>query len=200
MYPRFEGPEPASEFPRLCPYCGCRSTMRLPIVTCTAVECRGPHFDQPLFGVGLRRTDFQHFDFEMQFIFRSYRPRPSELVEAGSHDTTRWLELALHQEPHRKCRRVPAARRKSLKDRVARGLFVEVERLRIEFLSKFLDSLCLDPRTAGAKGLAHGEVFKNARSFAISSGTWRGGIMDSQPKPLQVTFVSRSHLVGSDMA
>jgi hypothetical protein len=54
---------------------------------------------------------------------------------------------------------VPAARRQSAEERVVRGLFVEVEGLRIEFGREHLDLIGVNAEPPRAKGLADRKVF-----------------------------------------
>src|SRR3989449_7706709 len=78
------------------------------------------------------------------------------LVAAGG------FEVALDQEPHGDRGRVPTTGGQSSEDRVARGFFVEMERLRIELGAECLDSLRVNPHPTGAKGLPDGKVFEES--------------------------------------
>jgi len=100
----------------------------------------------------------------MQLIAGPHGLRPAELVEARADDPARGLQLAFDQQPHGHRGGVPAARRQAPEYRAARGLFVEMEGLRIEFGGESFDPFLLDPQASGAEGLALREVLE------ISSG------------------------------
>src|SRR5437016_13565488 len=87
----------------------------------------------------------------MQLVSRSNRTRPAHFVEPGTDDAARRLELAVDQEAHRHRRRVPAACRQSLEERFARSVFVQMERLRIEFGRKGFDTRGFDRELARAE-------------------------------------------------
>ena len=70
---------------------------------------------------------------------------PAELVSPSAHDAAGGFEVALDQEPHGDRGRVPTTGGQSSEDRVARGFFVEMERLRIELGAECLDPLPVDP-------------------------------------------------------
>jgi hypothetical protein len=55
---------------------------------------------------------------------------------------------------------MPAARRQAAEYRAARGIFVQVERLRVEFGRERLDALLFDDDAPGPVDLPDGEVFK----------------------------------------
>jgi hypothetical protein len=55
---------------------------------------------------------------------------------------------------------VPTAGGQSAEYRVARGVLVEMERLRVELGAKSLDSLFVDQQPTGAKGLPDDKVFE----------------------------------------
>src|SRR6266571_1924895 len=125
---------------------------------------RRPHLDQSLLRTGLRGPHFENFALDVELIPGPHGPRPAELVEARADDSASGLQLALHQEPHGHCRGVPAARRQASEYRTARGLFVEMEGLRVEFGGESLDPRFFDTQTPGAEGLPYREVLE------ISSG------------------------------
>src|SRR5262249_38155709 len=85
-----------------------------------------------------------HLVLNTQLIAGAHWVRPAKFVEAGAHDATSGLELALDQEPHGERRRVPTARRQSAEDAVTGGIVIEMERLRIELGSEALDPITLD--------------------------------------------------------
>ena len=60
---------------------------------------------------------------------------------------------------------MPAAGRQSSEERMARGFFVEMERLGIEFSGECLDSLLVDPQPAGTESLPDAVVFEISTSF-----------------------------------
>src|SRR5439155_2696410 len=121
---------------------------------------RRPHLDLSLRRTGLRRPYLENFALQVQLIPGPYRPRPAELVEPRADDPARGFELALHQEPHGHCGGVPAARRQPPEYRAARGLFVEMEGLRVEFGGEGLDPFLVDAQASGAEGLSDCEVFE----------------------------------------
>jgi hypothetical protein len=69
-------------------------------------------------------------------------------------------ELALDQETHGRGSSMPTARYQAVKYRVLRCRGVEMERLRIEFRSKTLDSLLVNLQPAGAIRLPHRKVLE----------------------------------------
>src|SRR2546427_767193 len=116
------------------------------------------------FRAGFRGPHLENFALEVELIPGPHGARPAELVEPRADDSGSRFELALHQEPHGHRRGVPAARRQPPEYRAARGPFVEMEGLRVEFGGEGLDPFLFDAQTPGPEGLPHREVFE------ISSG------------------------------
>src|SRR5215472_12280521 len=104
-----------------------------------------------------------HLVLNTQLIAGAHWVRPAKFVEAGAHDATSGLELALDQEPHGERRRVPTARRQSAEDAVTGGIVIEMERLRIELGSEALDPITLDADVTGTVGLADGKILEVPR-------------------------------------
>src|ERR1700730_15998692 len=85
----------------------------------------------------------------MQRVARPDRFAPGDLA-AGANDAAGDRQSAANQKTHGDRRRVPAARREALEERIAGGLFVEMKRLRIEFAREGLDLVGGErSRTAG---------------------------------------------------
>jgi len=124
------------------------------------VECRGAHPDQASIGSRLRMSHFEDLARCVQFVAWAYRTRPAQFVEAHAQDAACRPELSLDQKAHGDCGGVPATRREAAKDRLGRGLLVEMIGLRIELRGKSFDLFPVDPQPAGGKDLACGEVLK----------------------------------------
>jgi hypothetical protein len=91
----------------------------------------------------------------MQFIAWPNWLGPTKFIEAGTHNATRRLQLAFHEEAHGKGSRVPAARRQPAEDRVLRYVVVEMERLWIELGGKTLYPLLFHYESPRAEPLAN---------------------------------------------
>ena len=102
----------------------------------------------------------ENLTLNVQLIAGSHRTRPAQLIEAGPDDTAYGPELALDQETHGRGSSMPTARYQAVKYRVLRCRGVEMERLRIEFRSKTLDSLLVNLQPAGAIRLPHRKVLE----------------------------------------
>src|SRR5207249_4030688 len=107
-----------------------------------------------------RRSHVEDFALDVQLVTRSHGKWPAELVEARTDDAAGGFEVALDQQSHRERGGMPAACRQAAEYRVARRLFVLVERLRIEFRRECLDALLFDGDAPGAVDLSDGEVFE----------------------------------------
>jgi hypothetical protein len=103
---------------------------------------------------------------DAQLIPRSQGSWPAELVGPGAHDAAGRSEVAVDQQPHADRGGVPSASGQPTEYCVARGVLVEMERLRIEPGSEGLDSLLVDPQPTRAKGLPDAEVFEKSASHA----------------------------------
>src|SRR5947208_1597455 len=111
---------------------------------------RRSHLDQSLMRARFRRSHVEDFALDVQLVTRSHGKWPAELVEARTDDAAGGFEVALDQQSHRERGGMPAACRQAAEYRVARRLFVLVERLRIEFRRECLDALLFDGDAAGA--------------------------------------------------
>src|SRR4029077_12005249 len=92
------------------------------------------------------------------------RARPAELVEAKPDNAAGGLKLAVDQEPHGECRRVPAARRETRTDGPSRGRVIEMERLRVVLGRKCLGARLLDAQPRRAIGLPDRGVLQVVRA------------------------------------
>src|SRR5271168_2192571 len=79
------------------------------------IEHRAPHGDDGLVRLGPRRRDFNDFTFDVQDITRTRRSRPSDFSAHADEAVRKW-KTSCDQESHCDCRRMPTARRQSLKD------------------------------------------------------------------------------------
>src|SRR5439155_8983876 len=93
-------------------------------------------------------------------ISGAHRSRPAELVEAGSDDSAHRLQLAPDQKPHGERGGMPAARRQAAENRRARGVVVEVKRLRIELRGETLDPLRVHMKRVRPEDLSDGKIFE----------------------------------------
>src|SRR5213593_4484164 len=121
------------------------------------VERRRSHLDHSLIGTRPRRPYLDDLGLDAQLIPGPHRPWPAELVEAGAHDAAGGSEVTLDQQPHGDRAGVPPAGGQPAEDRVARGVLVEMERLRVELRGKGLDSLLVDRQRTGAIDLPDGK-------------------------------------------
>jgi len=96
----------------------------------------------------------------MELIARPHGARPTELIESRANDAAGRLDLAFDQKPHGEGSRMPAACREAAEDRIPRRVFVEMERLWIEFGGESLDLLRVDLQLARTEGLPNREVFE----------------------------------------
>src|SRR5207253_848277 len=126
------------------------------------IQRRGPHLDQPVLRPRLQQPQLDHLTLDAQLILGPYGSWPAELVEAEAEDAAGGLEFAVDQESHADCCRVPAAGGQSAEDRLACGLLVEMEGLRIKLGGEPLAALGVDPQPPGAEGLPHAKVFKES--------------------------------------
>ena len=98
-------------------------------------------------GIRCRWPGREHFRLYMQVIARPHRFRPPALEAQANHPAD-GLEVAFDQQLHGDGGRVPAACRKPLEHRRARGLVVQMERLGIEFGRELFDLVRGDPDIA----------------------------------------------------
>jgi hypothetical protein len=101
----------------------------------------------------------EDFALDAQLIAWPHRTRPADLIEAGPYDPAYGLEFAFNQEAHGDHSGMPTARGQTAEYSVLRCRS-EMERLRIEFRSKAIDSLFVDAQAPGAKGLSHRKVLE----------------------------------------
>jgi hypothetical protein len=138
------------------------------------IQRRRAHLDQPLVRPRLRRAHFEHLALHAQLIARPHRARPAQFVEPCPDHATSGFEIALDEEPHRGCGRMPAARCEAAEHSAARGRLVEVKRLRIEFRGESHDPILLDPNPRGAaESLSGLEIFQIASGHSSTSLTIR---------------------------
>src|SRR5439155_22816081 len=91
------------------------------------------------------------------------RFQPVQLA-ADAENPAGWAEIAGDAQPHGQCGGVPAACRQALEQRVARGVVVEMERLRIEFGGKRLDRILVDAQARRREFLADREILEIAHA------------------------------------
>src|SRR5262245_20319432 len=109
----------------------------------------------------------------MQFISRSHRAWPLELVKAEANNAASGFELTVDQKPHRHRCRVPPARREAAEDGVGCRCLIEMKGLRIELRGKGLDALLVDPDSSRAEGLSNSIVLEISLGHRHFSGTAR---------------------------
>src|SRR6266851_6931336 len=144
------------------------------------VQRRRPHLDQPLVRTRLRWSNLEHFALDAQLIPRTHGPWPAARIKAGTDNAASGCKIALDQESHGDRGGMPTAGCQSVEERVTRGLFVEMEGLRIKGSSEGLELLRVDPQPPRAEPLPHGKVFEIALSHGHFSPLYTNG---AWPRP-----------------
>src|SRR5262245_51847777 len=140
---------------------------------------------EALVGPALHRPRLDHLAGERDGVAGIDRPDPLELAEAGRRaGAADWLAARAHRfflahpvqhdqaDAHRAG--VPAGRNQAAEMRARRRRLVEMERLRIEGLSKYLDLFCRE-RVAAERGLvADADVFEELHAGSTRTA-WRVG-------------------------
>src|SRR5262245_19220757 len=121
---------------------------------------RGFELDHSLGRARFRRPHLEHLGLDVKLVARPYRQRPAEFVEARADDAAGRLEIALDQQPHREGRGMPPTGGQSAEYRPARGIFVLVKSLRVEFRRKSLDAVFLHADAARPVDLARRKVLE----------------------------------------
>src|SRR5208282_255258 len=96
----------------------------------------------------------------MQFVAGPNGTRPTQFVETDAENAPGRLEFAIDHKAHGEGCGMPAARHEAAESRFARGLVVEMVRLRIEFSGEGQYLFLVDASSAGVENLSHGKIFE----------------------------------------